>query len=541
MKSTKRAVTPLSQKLALIGLGLILSFIVLEASMRLAGSILISIQDAQNRRRMGRLHSFTILCVGESTTQNAYPAFLEKLLNDAGLGLSFSVIDKGLMAVKTDFIIERLEPLINQYRPAMIVSMMGINDREGFIPWQRQTKHGLLAAIKSLKTYKLSLMIRLHLRKKLEELNENRLIAQLNNKYPGSRKASRAERLQDIKALVESGWGFITKKQYRAAEACFNKAIDTCSGTIEADEAYIGLGNIYKAKADYGRAQSCFKKAIELNPRNPNTHLGLCWLYKRTRNYELCEKAFKRLLELYPRHETALQGLSWVYFDMGKHGLSERCLRQLIKYYPSNDVAYGDLAVLYREKKKFSAAKRYCKKAIRLKPDCSLYYLCLQWIYLQSGNKAKAEDCSGKLMELMPDSDIPFAARSFVYGQTGDPELALGDMMKAQAIRTAGYVPMTVRNYRKLQSITAGRNIMLVAAQYPMRDIAPLKKTLESHTKNIIFVDNDKVFRDAVAKDGYGAYFTDIFAGDFGHCTEKGNRLLAQNIADTIIREYFKK
>jgi hypothetical protein len=31
----------------------------------------------------------------------------------------------------------------------------------------------------------------------------------------------------------------------------------------------------------------------------------------------------------------------------------------------------------------------------------------------------------------------------------------------------------------------------------------------------------------------------DMFGGDFGHCTEKGNQLLAQNIADTILKEVF--
>jgi hypothetical protein len=32
-----------------------------------------------------------------------------------------------------------------------------------------------------------------------------------------------------------------------------------------------------------------------------------------------------------------------------------------------------------------------------------------------------------------------------------------------------------------------------------------------------------------------------MFAGDFGHCTVKGNTLLAQNIADVILREVFNK
>jgi len=42
-------------------------------------------------------------------------------------------------------------------------------------------------------------------------------------------------------------------------------------------------------------------------------------------------------------------------------------------------------------------------------------------------------------------------------------------------------------------------------------------------------------------KISYNDYFTDMFAGDFGHCTRKGNRLLAENIANVILKEYFHR
>jgi len=32
-----------------------------------------------------------------------------------------------------------------------------------------------------------------------------------------------------------------------------------------------------------------------------------------------------------------------------------------------------------------------------------------------------------------------------------------------------------------------------------------------------------------------------MFGGDFGHCTHKGNRLLAENIANVIFKEVFSK
>jgi hypothetical protein len=52
-------------------------------------------------------------------------------------------------------------------------------------------------------------------------------------------------------------------------------------------------------------------------------------------------------------------------------------------------------------------------------------------------------------------------------------------------------------------------------------------------------VDNKKVFKEAVNKSNYGDYFIDILGGNAGHCTNKGNKLLAENIARVIL-EYFK-
>lgn len=58
-----------------------------------------------------------------------------------------------------------------------------------------------------------------------------------------------------------------------------------------------------------------------------------------------------------------------------------------------------------------------------------------------------------------------------------------------------------------------------------------------SKDRDVVFVDNNSIFRRAVKKKGYAEYFTDMFAGDFGHCTRKGNELLARNIAEVILRE----
>ena len=102
------------------------------------------------------------------------------------------------------------------------------------------------------------------------------------------------------------------------------------------------------------------------------------------------------------------------------------------------------------------------------------------------------------------------------------------------------YVPVTVNNHRKLKEVLDRKGIRLICVQYPMRNVEQLKKIF-GKDEDVIFVDNESVFKEAVKRSGYKEYFKDMFAGDFGHCTQKGNRLLAQNIAHVILKEVFNR
>ena len=81
-------------------------------------------------------------------------------------------------------------------------------------------------------------------------------------------------------------------------------------------------------------------------------------------------------------------------------------------------------------------------------------------------------------------------------------------------------------------------DIKLVCVQYPVRSVIPLKRIFDDQ-EEIIFVDNEGVFKAAVESGTYHDYFLDKFAGDFGNLTPKGNRVLAENISQVILKEYF--
>ena len=76
--------------------------------------------------------------------------------------------------------------------------------------------------------------------------------------------------------------------------------------------------------------------------------------------------------------------------------------------------------------------------------------------------------------------------------------------------------------------------------QYPVRSVEPLKKIF-TDKESLVFVDNEKIFKEAMARENYDTYFVDKFRDDFGHCTVKGDRLLDENAANVILREFFGK
>jgi hypothetical protein len=145
-------------------------------------------------------------------------------------------------------------------------------------------------------------------------------------------------------------------------------------------------------------------------------------------------------------------------------------------------------------------------------------------------------------LEINPLNYFALGGLATKYKELRENGLSSSYTAKLTDLRNQYFNPATTKNYLSLKRILDKRKIKLVCAQYPMRNIAPLKEIFQDEPQgSVIFVDNEKIFTDGVQKHGYEEYFKDMFAGDFGHCTENGNRLLADNIANTIITEFFNK
>ncbi|MFA5101319.1 MAG: tetratricopeptide repeat protein, partial [Candidatus Omnitrophota bacterium] len=193
------------------------------------------------------------------------------------------------------------------------------------------------------------------------------------------------------------------------------------------------------------------------------------------------------------------------------------------------------LGWFYFEQDNYARAREVFARALRVNPRQDSAYVGLAYTARDLGRLSEARDFAVKAVELNPGNKHACAALSGVYARMGQYDAAMEYSQKVNNLDSTRFRPVTVNSYRLLKEKLDTRGIRLICVQYPMRSVAALMNIFENKT-GVIFVDNEESFKQLVRDAGVKQVFRDLFAGDFGHCTDKGNRLLAQNIAEAILK-----
>jgi len=231
------------------------------------------------------------------------------------------------------------------------------------------------------------------------------------------------------------------------------------------------------------------------------------------------------------------RGLSYLAQNNAK--MARKMYQKAIEINPQAPKAYGHFGDLFFNIKEYFKAEKFLNKAIKLDPGFSYFpYARLAATYLEKGKEEKAEQTLLKGIKYFPESVVLLGMLSVLCEEEGKSDLAKKFFKKTHKVESNKYNPVIEKSYQKIYHLLSQKGILLVAVQYPMRSIEQLKVMLEKK-RDVIFVDNEKIFKNAVRQLGYSEYFIDNFAGNFGHCTAIGNELLAGNIAEVILKEYF--
>ncbi|NLB34504.1 MAG: tetratricopeptide repeat protein, partial [Elusimicrobia bacterium] len=468
------------KRVFLIISGILFALILLESGLRLGGFVYLSIQESKNQRTMQEKDTYRILCLGESTTAGEWPPFLDKILNQKNIGSSFSVMDKGLAGTNTTRILAELEENIDKYKPDLVVTMMGVNDGGCY----REISNIRPGTLKNLKVYKLFKMILLSIKAKNQEVQAASIDSVKEEE--NILEITHEEELEKNK-----------KNNFLSADKVYvklqeNKFVD--------DNEYVLMGENYRDQYQYEQAIKYFKKALEINPENDQIYRELGYCYRNQNKHDISKKYFQKALEINPNDAWNHIALAYYYTDSGQPEQAKICFETALKINPEHKRANAGLGRLCREQGRYEEAVRYLQKAITINPENEMFYDQLGLCFRSLGKHKEAESAFEKSRKLIQKQGCRY------------------------------YSSNTINNYIKLKKILDEKNIQYVCVQYPMWDVELLKDIFKEES-GIIFVDNKKTFETAIRRSSYGEYFVDTFGGEFGHCTDKGNRLLAENIA----------
>jgi len=463
--------------------GLVLAVIILETGLWLSGVISSASQEYRNRAFLREKGVYRILCLGESTTAGQYPQPLEKILNERNAGIKFKVIDKGVIATNTSGIISQLEQNLDHYRPDMVITMMGYNDK--WVMYYKDIPESKAGLFRCSRAYRLFRLMCAYISKKLKK--------------------------RDI-------YGLPTPPNAKTIQG------------------YVELGDMYRKHGDLSRAERAYKEAIGINPASDDAYVGLGRIYFNQGKWGDAEMAYKKAIESNPRNSAALSRLGEIYRNQRKMSEAQEYLKKAIEVNPGNYEAYTELGCVYRYNNDLVAAESCFKKAQVLQPDNEWACTELVQVLKRQDNIKEAENTLKRYVEYNPASDWGYKILESLYKEMGRDAAAEECNKKWKGLNKDEYPDVAIRNYNQLKLILDRRKIRLVCMQYPMRSVEPLKAVFADH-KGIIFVDNKRIFAEAVKMDGYRTYFRDMFGGDFGHCTDRGNELMAENIAEVILKE----
>ncbi|MDD5154976.1 MAG: tetratricopeptide repeat protein [Candidatus Omnitrophica bacterium] len=500
-KNLQQAQTPFLKKIGLIVFGLFLFFVLLEAALRISGFIMLSLQESRNLKAIKQKGTFRIMCLGESTTAlggiNSYPAQLEEILNRSNTRMKFIVVNKGRGSSNTITILRDAEKNIEKYKPDMVIAMMGINDCNAHMPSEDLSFRGSPPFFKTFKVYKLIRLVLLHIKAKFNEF-----------KKPDPVVKSQDAALQNDFSRFDHGKGVSSpyEKDF-PSEADLKKEIEL---KTDDPDGYLKLSHFYYDKGDLLNAESLCRKAIKLKPQDPISYGLLANILESKGKLLEAEAAYKKSIELDPGH----------------------CF------------TYGDLARCLRSQKRYSEAAEAAKKAIAIDPTVHFFWAQLWLIYQDSGKYREAEESIKKFIKTSPLKGMGYNELIILYKQiiadAGQQNYYRYYADKRDRAIEECVQRFTIPNYKKLKEILDDRGIPLVCVQYPTLDIKPLKGIYKGED-NVIFVDNGTVFKGALKDLPYEELFTDRFGVSFGHCTSRGNRILAGNVAKSILKEYFKQ
>lgn len=249
-------------------------------------------------------------------------------------------------------------------------------------------------------------------------------------------------------------------------------------------------------------------------------------------------------------------------------------LLDLLKKEPDNLMILANLIILYNDRNDFANTEKYFKIYSNLEHVLSHKFMiiassiCYTYIHQE-----KYSEALNLISNILSNNNITkFEKNNFINQISGgfinspdDKLILFYDLLlsyncSAEAVSTVyqycqrhnipvknkpkKYIPVISFQNEYVQKIYLNfaekleeHNITYFCMGYPRIPISQLKNIFKNSDlrEKIIFIQNQTNFEKELKNTSYYDLFNDSFAGIFGHCTDKGNELIAINIGKSIL------
>lgn len=539
------------QATSLIIFGVILSLLLIEFGLRTGGVLFFAFRQFTGKVFSEGRNEYRILCLGESMVYDggvySYPSQLERILNGANQRIKFKIINRGVPGITSKGIVEQLEDNLNNYNPHMVIVMIGINDNSNTAVKDIISTEKM-PLLKRLRIYKLWRVLKINIINTMKNsgIYKNREdIAKTNtmNDDLTNKKVSilRREIEKDPANYIARSAlmnYFKLKKKFKEMEETYKYLIEQDISKEDLAKVYADLARFYQEQLRSPEIEKMYKTAIKKNPEITRLYCELGIYYRDQEKYRKAEDVYNKAMQIEPTNSVIYDNLGDCYKKQGRAKEAEEMYEKARSLHPGHvNTFYETLGKDVRELGKYDEIERIYRKILEIDPNDTNAYFQLGKCYEKRSDYASAEKFYKKNIEIEPSNYKWYGTLALFYQQLGDDQLSELFTKKANSMKVNNYYSLeAAANYLKLKESILRRKIRLVCAQYPLWDI-DLLKTILGNCEGCIFIDNNNIFKNSIKQRGYETYFIDRFAGDFGHCSKEGNRLLASNIADIILKE----
>jgi len=123
----------------------------------------------------------------------------------------------------------------------------------------------------------------------------------------------------------------------------------------------------------YKEAEEVLIEVVAVDHKNIQAYLGLGQIYKAQKNFEHATEVYEYILKIEPENNDGLLGLARIAIKQNNHEYAMEIFDKLTKLNPDNASYYYEQAITLENLGEFQKALEVCQKAVDLKPNDPKY------------------------------------------------------------------------------------------------------------------------------------------------------------------------